>query len=144
MPHERKAPDLQTRDLTTRSLTIRSDTLDEDTRSVEAVLATEKVTTVFEWARLEMIDESLRMSGAQFGEQVVMLETHSRWSLDTVLGSVRELKVEGGKLIGRLGEKNPDKNIPGFIIPSPYFDVAVDQEEAIAFLIGKQFLEVRL
>jgi hypothetical protein len=26
----------------------------------------------------------------------------------------------------RIGDRNPDKDIPGFVIPSPYFDVAVD------------------
>jgi sugar lactone lactonase YvrE len=30
-----------------------------------------------------------------------------------------------GKPIGRIGEKDPARNIPGFIVPSPYFDVAV-------------------
>jgi len=30
-----------------------------------------------------------------------------------------------GKLIRRIGEKNPDKNIPGFVIPGPYFDLAM-------------------
>jgi len=30
-----------------------------------------------------------------------------------------------GKLLGRIGQKDPDNNVTGFIIPSPYFDVAV-------------------
>ena len=30
-----------------------------------------------------------------------------------------------GKLINRIGAKDKDKNIPGFIIPSPYFDLTV-------------------
>ena len=29
-----------------------------------------------------------------------------------------------GRLINRIGEKDPEKNVPGFIIPSPYFDLA--------------------
>jgi hypothetical protein len=28
-----------------------------------------------------------------------------------------------GKLVGRIGEKNPQRNIPGLIVPSPYLDV---------------------
>jgi hypothetical protein len=28
----------------------------------------------------------------------------------------------------RIGDRNPDKDIPGFVIPSPYFDVAVDED----------------
>ena len=30
-----------------------------------------------------------------------------------------------GKLLGRIGGKNEERNIPGFVIPSPYFDLAI-------------------
>lgn len=30
-----------------------------------------------------------------------------------------------GKLLNKIGEKNPERNIPGFMIPSPYFDIAM-------------------
>lgn len=30
-----------------------------------------------------------------------------------------------GELVNQIGEKDEDKNIPGFVIPSPYFDLAV-------------------
>ncbi len=30
-----------------------------------------------------------------------------------------------GKLLGRIGEKDPDRNIPGIVVPSPYFDIAL-------------------
>jgi hypothetical protein len=30
-----------------------------------------------------------------------------------------------GKLLGRIGQKDPSKHIPGFVIPSPCFDVAM-------------------
>ena len=33
-----------------------------------------------------------------------------------------------GRLINRIGEKDPQKNIPGFIIPSPYFDLALGKK----------------
>jgi hypothetical protein len=33
-----------------------------------------------------------------------------------------------GTLVGHVGEKNPDKNIPGFVIPSPHFDLAVSRD----------------
>lgn len=33
---------------------------------------------------------------------------------------------QDGRLLGRIGERNPGKGIEGFTIPSPYFDVAVD------------------
>lgn len=33
-----------------------------------------------------------------------------------------------GKLIGRIGEKDKERNIPGFIIPSPFFDVEIARD----------------
>jgi hypothetical protein len=33
-----------------------------------------------------------------------------------------------GTLIKRIGEKDPDKNVPGFVIPSPHFDLAVARD----------------
>jgi hypothetical protein len=30
-----------------------------------------------------------------------------------------------GKLLGQIGKRDPSRGIPGFIVPSPYFDVAV-------------------
>jgi hypothetical protein len=33
-----------------------------------------------------------------------------------------------GKLIGRIGEKNKERNIPGLIVPSPYLDVALGRD----------------
>ncbi len=35
---------------------------------------------------------------------------------------------KSGKQLGRIGEKDEAKGIPGFVIPSPYFDVAVDEQ----------------
>ncbi|MHC4756597.1 MAG: NHL repeat-containing protein, partial [Planctomycetota bacterium] len=33
-----------------------------------------------------------------------------------------------GKLINTIGQKNTERNIPGFLIPSPYFDLAVGKD----------------
>ena len=33
-----------------------------------------------------------------------------------------------GRLINRIGEKDPQKNVPGFIVPSPYFDLALGKK----------------
>lgn len=96
----RKAPD-HVRDLTCRSLQLRADTIDEVNRSVEAVLATEGRVKVLDWQNWRIIDEILIARGAEFADQVVLLETHQRWSLDNVLGSVRDLRLEGSEVIGR-------------------------------------------
>lgn len=36
-----------------------------------------------------------------------------------------------GTLLGRIGEADPKRDIPGFIVPSPYFDVAFDDEGSL-------------
>ena len=36
-----------------------------------------------------------------------------------------------GTLLGRIGETDPERDIPGFIVPSPYFDVAFDDQESL-------------
>jgi len=33
-----------------------------------------------------------------------------------------------GTLVGHIGEKDLDKNVPGFVIPSPHFDLAVSRD----------------
>jgi hypothetical protein len=33
-----------------------------------------------------------------------------------------------GKLVQRIGEKNKERNVPGFIVPSPYFDVKLHKD----------------
>lgn len=77
-------------------------TLDEQTRSVEVVLSTENPALVYDWDR-GRINEILLMSGAQIPEsrQLVMLDTHSRYETGDIIGSVREIRIEGDKLVGR-------------------------------------------
>jgi hypothetical protein len=36
-----------------------------------------------------------------------------------------------GEVTGRIGEKDPEKDIPGLIVPSPYCDVALDSNGAL-------------
>ena len=36
-----------------------------------------------------------------------------------------------GNLLARIGEEDPDRDIPGLIVPSPYFDVAFDNTGAL-------------
>jgi sugar lactone lactonase YvrE len=35
---------------------------------------------------------------------------------------------KSGKLVGRIGEKNKERNVPGLILPSPYLDVKLAQD----------------
>jgi hypothetical protein len=47
-----------------------------------------------------------------------------------------------GKIINKIGEKDDSKNIPGFVIPSPYFDLAVGRDGLLRVVNpGKQKIE---
>ena len=35
---------------------------------------------------------------------------------------------KNGNIINKIGEKDPNRNIPGFVIPSPYFDLAIGRD----------------
>jgi len=108
---------LQTRDtddeLTTRSMSFRAATVNEEERSVEATIATDRSVEVYDWARGERIEEVLLAEGAVLPTRMPLLNNHSRWSLDDVLGSARQLRTDGGEMIGRLffaeGDADADK-----------------------------------
>jgi len=93
-------------DLSYRSISIRAgepSTLDEDKRSVEITLATENPALVFDFNRFEVVWEVLIIAGCEFpkSRQIPMLDVHSRFSLGSVLGSIRDLKKQGAELVGR-------------------------------------------
>jgi len=46
-----------------------------------------------------------------------------------------------GELVGRIGERDPARGVPGFVIPSPFFDVAVRDDVLWAVNPGARRLE---
>ncbi len=78
-------------------------TLDTETRSLDVTCATENPVRVFDWQRYEMLDEVLLMSGCRMPDnrQVPLLDSHHRNSTASVIGSCRNLRIEGGVLVGR-------------------------------------------
>ncbi|MFC1477149.1 hypothetical protein ACFL6L_01665 [candidate division KSB1 bacterium] len=49
---------------------------------------------------------------------------------------------KNGNILSRIGEENETKDIPGFIIPSPYFDVSIDPDGFLwAVNTGRHSLE---
>jgi hypothetical protein len=98
----RETPKIPPRDIVTRTLSVRAESINEASRSVEATIATENPATVFDWSSYRLIDEVLLSRGAQLPNQVVMLENHLRWDLDTVLGSVRDMRIDGDQVVGRM------------------------------------------
>ena len=84
--------------LTVRALSVRAGTADNDT--VRWVLTTEQPAMVWDWDRWDFVDEVLIASGMEVpaSRQVPFLDSHSRRSVDDILGSVSdfsEVEVAG-------------------------------------------------
>lgn len=89
-------------DLTTRSIQVRSETIDDKSRSVEAVLSTENPVRVFDWETGEVIEEVLRVDGAELPQQMPLLNSHQRNGIENVIGSIRQIRKAAPEIIGRL------------------------------------------
>jgi hypothetical protein len=76
--------------------------LNEEDRSVEVLATTENPAAVYDWDR-GMVDEVLLMSGLKMpaGKQVPLLDTHSRYSTASVIGSFRQMAITKDGLVGR-------------------------------------------
>lgn len=85
-----------------RGLSVSPSTVNEQERSVEAVIATEQPVLEPDFKRYEMVPRTLVMSGMTFPKQIPLLDSHNRRSVKDQLGSIRNLRVENGQLIGRL------------------------------------------
>lgn len=96
----------RTQALRTRQFALRRDTdgrpstFDREARSVEVVATTESPVPVYDWEE-GTIGEVLLMSGLKLpqGRQVPLQDTHDRWSVQSTLGSARNLRVDGDALI---------------------------------------------
>ena len=76
----------------------------ENLESLRWVLTTEQPATVFDWSRFDFVDEILIMDGVLLPaiKQVPFLDSHSRRSIDDILGSVTGFttgEVEGHKAL---------------------------------------------
>lgn len=94
----------------TRALSLRFDaggkpaSLDEAARSVEVVGATETDQVgLYDYEFGRTVPEILLMAGCRLpaSGRVVLLDSHSRWATAAVVGSFREMRLEGDKLVGK-------------------------------------------
>lgn len=78
--------------------------VNETNRSVEVVIATENPVRRFDITRGVVVSEVLAMDGIVYRgdrKQLPIVDSHDRSTVANVLGSVRELRVEGDELVGR-------------------------------------------
>lgn len=88
-------------ELSYRAFSVREPaTFDEAKRSVDFTAATENPVPMWDWD-LGVCDEVLLMKGLRMPEsgQMPLLDSHSRWSTGDVLGSARDLRVDGKELV---------------------------------------------
>ncbi len=82
----------------------RAATISEADRSVEFIAATEDPVEVWDWDTWGPIGEILLMSGRLDppSGQVPLLDTHSSFSVNSQLGSFRDIRTEGPNTVGRV------------------------------------------
>ena len=81
--------------IATRSMPTEPSTFDETRNAVRAIAATEKPVRVFDVGQYEYVDEVLRMDGVVLPEsgRVPLLNSHSRWGVEDVLGSAGDFQI---------------------------------------------------
>lgn len=89
--------------LVMRFLELKRETLDASKRSVEVVVATENPVERYDESRGIVVREVLEMDGLELRggrNQLPIVDSHDRSTVGNVLGSVRNLRIEGDELIG--------------------------------------------
>lgn len=75
---------------------------DEQTRTIIATLSTEQPVAMYDYRTRAVIDEVLLASGGQFPERMPLLDDHSRYGANAVMGSVRNAVNNGDRWRGTL------------------------------------------
>lgn len=91
--------------LTIRSMPVQPKTYSQEQHSVRATVATDTAVQVYDWERGEVITEYLLADGFEMPEgrtQVPLLDSHFRWGIGGVLGSVRDFSVVDGRVDGNV------------------------------------------
>lgn len=96
---QQKSPPKMSEPAAYRIVEFRAESMNDEQRSVEVTLATEHGVDVYDWQR-GVIKEYLVMDGGKLPQQVPLVDSHNHGSVRNILGSIRNLRVDGGKLKG--------------------------------------------
>lgn len=94
---------VQTRVTAPFSMRAAPSTINEEARTVTVRISTPSGVEVWDWDKGEFITQHLDPDAVDLPDsrQVPMLDTHSRWSVDDVLGSLRNIRAEDDDEFGR-------------------------------------------
>lgn len=98
-----KSDQVPHRKMIMRVVSVRAETANEKTKSVEVVIASENPVTRYDSERDALIREILLMEGVEFRTermQLPIVDSHDRSTVRNVLGSVRNIRVDGTQLVG--------------------------------------------
>lgn len=86
-----------------RFVDIRQETINREAKTVEIVVATENPVERYDLSRGIVVREVLAMDGIEYRggrNQLPIVDSHDRSTVANVLGSVRNLRIEGDELVG--------------------------------------------
>lgn len=98
-----KSDELPPQKMILRMVSVRAETANPETKSVEVVVASENPVERYDSERDSVIREILLMDGVEFRTdrmQLPIVDSHDRSTVRNVLGSVRNIRVDGSQLIG--------------------------------------------
>ncbi|WP_166820512.1 phage major capsid protein [Thalassoroseus pseudoceratinae] len=78
---------------------------------IEAIATTESPVPMFDYERYEVVPETLLMSGVDLPERIPLLDSHNRDRVKDILGSARNLRIEGDKLILDIDVSNTEADV---------------------------------
>jgi hypothetical protein len=87
-----------------REFEVRASSINTEDRSIEALITTETPVLEMDWDRYEMVPRILLTDGAIYpaSRQIPLLDSHNRRSMDSQLGSIRQLTKAQDGVKGRL------------------------------------------
>src|SRR6185436_12583251 len=100
MPNEER--DLRALELVTRRMSPIPTSYDGEKRTMQATIATENPVDVWDWERGAHKEILLADGMKMEGNQIPLLDSHLRYSIDSMLGSIRSIKAENGSITGTL------------------------------------------
>lgn len=107
-------------------------TFDPETLTAEAVIASERPVPVFDWGEGRVVEQYLLMSGASWPEtgQVPLLDSHQRDSTTRVLGSARDLRIDGETLLATINFSDDEdgRRVAGKIRDGHLTDLSIGYE----------------
>ncbi|WP_417850164.1 hypothetical protein [Thalassoglobus sp.] len=96
-----------------RMAEFKSDGINRENRTIDIVLATETPVETYVMG-VGVVEEVLLMRGIEVPEKITMVDSHNRSTVQATLGSIRDLKVVGDRLIGRAHFGSDEASVQAF------------------------------